>query len=811
MTDVLPLLADFQVGDQGWVWPAIGIGVVGVGVCIWISRNQFAQLSLSMLFRIFGWLLLATCLINPLWSSSKPRSGANVFAVVADTSRSHQVFANAEETRAALLKQILERGEQEQPDNGWLNRIGQDFELQRYVFSEHLRRVESLSGEEFEQPASNLCTALTQMQQRFDGQPLAGVILLSDGNATDHLESMDELRNLAPVYPVILKDESDRADVAVGTVSVNQTAFDDAPVTIQAQLEQRNADGKEVRVTLLDGNGTPVQSKTQAADDESAVRFEARPEAAGTVFYTVKTELLDENGESVDEEATSVNNRRLVAVDRGSKKRRILYVSGRPNWEFKFLRRAVETDPQTEIVGLIRIAKREAKFDFRGKSGDDTSSFFKGFDEVERELAEDYDEPVLVRVGTQNDDELLGGFPEEAEDLFEYDALIIDDVEARFFLADQLQLIYEFVSRRGGGLLMMGGQESFRQGEYDRTPVGELLPVNLHRDVAAPAGPVKLELTRHGWLQPWVRLRDDEEEERTRIAQMPAFVTLNPTESIRPGAVKMAEVVDSSGQKYPALVTQRFGRGRSGALLIGDLWRWRMNEGRRKLAEFALSALDPNRAPVDPGDKPSEDLNDQARACRQMIRWLTADVPRRLDVSVEPEPELGLGTVRIAAELRGKDFLPREDAVVTFKVTRPDGTDVEVTAEPSEEMPGTFESVMAALEPGPWSVEVTAKVTEPDKPVEALTASTGWASQPDQEEMASVSVNRALLEQIAQTTGGRILSPEEIDEFVDELPNSTAPVVDITLSPLWHQWWVFLLATACFVADWTIRRRAGMP
>ena len=57
MTDVLPLLADFQVGDQGWVWPAIGIGVVGVGVCIWISRNQFAQLSLSMLFRIFGCFL----------------------------------------------------------------------------------------------------------------------------------------------------------------------------------------------------------------------------------------------------------------------------------------------------------------------------------------------------------------------------------------------------------------------------------------------------------------------------------------------------------------------------------------------------------------------------------------------------------------------------------------------------------------------------------------------------------------------------------------------------------------------------------
>ena len=41
-------------------------------------------------------------------------------------------------------------------------------------------------------------------------------------------------------------------------------------------------------------------------------------------------------------EATLANNRRLATVDRGGGPYRVLYVGGRPNWEFKFLRRAVE-------------------------------------------------------------------------------------------------------------------------------------------------------------------------------------------------------------------------------------------------------------------------------------------------------------------------------------------------------------------------------------------------------------------------------------------------------------------------------------
>ena len=78
----------------------------------------------------------------------------------------------------------------------------------------------------------------------------------------------------------------------------------------------------------------------------------------------------------------------------------MLYVSGRPNWEFKFLRRAVAEDEQVQLVGLVRIARRQPKFDFRDAARpQSTSPLFDGFDHPDPETAERHDQPVLVRLG----------------------------------------------------------------------------------------------------------------------------------------------------------------------------------------------------------------------------------------------------------------------------------------------------------------------------------------------------------------------------------------------------------------------------
>ncbi|MFM8334496.1 MAG: hypothetical protein ACKODK_02950, partial [Opitutaceae bacterium] len=143
---------------------------------------------------------------------------------------------------------------------------------------------------------------------------------------------------------------------------------------------------------------------------------------------------------------------------------RVLYVSGRPNWEYKFLNRAVQGDEQVQLVGLIRVAKREPKFDFRGREGETSNPLFRGFGSQAADEVQRYDQPVLVRLNTKDEIELRAGFPRTPEELYGYHAVILDDLEAEFFTRDQAVLLQKFVSERGGGLLMLGGMECFHEG-----------------------------------------------------------------------------------------------------------------------------------------------------------------------------------------------------------------------------------------------------------------------------------------------------------------------------------------------------------
>ena len=130
--------------------------------------------------------------------------------------------------------------------------------------------------------------------------------------------------------------------------------------------------------------------------------------------------------------------------------KRVLYVAGRPNWEFKFMRRALEEDAEVDLVGLLRVARRQPRFSFRD-SNDRRNALWDGFDNRDEDISEQIDEPVLVRLGTRDEFELRSGFPTTADELFAYDGLILDDLEAGFFTHDQLALIEDFVARRGAG------------------------------------------------------------------------------------------------------------------------------------------------------------------------------------------------------------------------------------------------------------------------------------------------------------------------------------------------------------------------
>jgi uncharacterized membrane protein len=804
--------ASLMAGDRNWLFPAVLAALAGLAIILWLNRGRLRAGWPGLVgpcCRFLAWLLLCACLVDPLWSSLRPRSGANVLAVAVDVSRSLDVRPTASApSRATEFTSMLTAGEAVQP-LGWLKRLEQDFQLRRYTISDRLQQTDSFENLRFEGSASALVSSLKSLRQRYSGQPLAGILLFTDGNATDMTAEIGELEGLPPIYPVLPSGELKLPDASVGTFTITQSAFDDAPVAIQVTPGTFNTDDSKLRMTLLSEDGTPLETQTRSTTDPEPLRFRHRPVGSGTVFYRLQVALVDGDGSEFSDEATLVNNTQLIAAQRPSNARRILYVSGRPNWDFKFLRRAVESDQQLQMTGLIRIARREAKFDFRGREGETSNSLFRGFDRADPDTVEEYDEPVLVRLNTQSADELRGGFPQTAEELFQYDAVVVDDLEADFFQADQMRLLYDFVSRRGGGFLMMSGQESFAQGGFDRTPVGELLPIDLSRNASFPRTAVRLELTRDGWLQPWVRLHSDEPAEQQRLERMPQFLTVNPSGYVRPGAQVMAEVRDAEGTVWPALIVQRFGRGRTGAVTVGDLWRWRLSEGLRQLQSQSPNSTEtPSSATA--AATPSEDLSDHARACRQLMRWLVSDVPRRLDVTVKELPEQGTGSVRLTASVRGQDFEVRENADVRFKVTAPDGREFELTGVPADAETGVFEAEISAAQEGAWRVQATAILTSGTAP-ETLTTNSGWASQPLQQELRSVQVRQDWLQDLAAKTGGRLISLDDVNDLVQQLPTAAAPLQEIRSWPIWHSWWVFLAAVLLLSIDWTLRRRRGLP
>ena len=485
------------------------------------------------------------------------------------------------------------------------------------------------------------------------------MLVFTDGNATDLSDESIDWKKLPPIYPVVLGDDRPAKDIRVTQVSASQTNFEAAPVTVLAEVTSHGFADETIVVQLLDESGEELQRqliKDLDNDKPLALRFLVKPMHRGVHFYVVHAFAESEEPHlttpETSAEATLVNNSRLVMVDRGGGPYRVLYVTGRPNWEFKFLRRAIEEDEEVNLVGLVRIAKREPKFNYRGRTGETTNPLFRGFGDQDPEQLEQYDDAVLLRLGTTDKEELRDGFPKNADDLYKYHAIVIDDLEAEFFHQDQMSLLQDFVSERGGGLLMLGGKESFIKGKYDRTPIGELLPVYLNRLPNDQTGSdYKLSLTREGWLEPWTRIRSTEDAERTRLKSMPEFHTLNRVPGIKPGATVLAKVTSDDGNEHPALVVQRFGKGRSSAFLIGDLWRWQLR-------------------------KKSTDAGDLEKSWRQTVRWLVADVPQRIEVDVRRKQEDPNFPVEISVKVHDQLFDPLDNATVEMHVTDPNGGEV---------------------------------------------------------------------------------------------------------------------------------------
>lgn len=789
------LLADIIFVRQTWLSWAWAFG----GILLILSLLSYRKSAmpptmrcLALTLRSLGIGLLLFCWLEPMSSRVQPKPQANALLVAVDNSKSMQaVLDNGDD---ALFRSLIA------DDASWLAAATETFRVRKYLFDSEVLPVDSLAGWTGAGTASSIERTLKNLIGRYRDQPLAGIVLLTDGRSTDPPAVGPQTFDRGgaspiPIFPVRIGGSRSRRDLKIDSVSVLQSEFETAPVTLHVLVSHVGFAGEEGIVDLMDVSGKIIDSKRIAWTSErpsNPIEFRFRPEKSGVTAYelTVRpSESRAWNSEPTTE-ITLSNNRRYQVVDRGMGPYRILYLAGRPNWEFKFLRRAMDEDAELELTSLVRIANRQMKFSFRNSELESTNPLFSGFEDVSQEEKQQYDEPVYARLGVRNSGELQKGFPKDAEELFEYSALIIDDLEHAFLTLDQQQLIRRFVSVRGGALLALGGQESMRGSGFRDSVLGQILPLYGDGEPIATAIPelfqeppetLRFQLTREGWLQPSLRLADAESAERKRLDTMPEFQVFNRTSRLKPGASIWVEGELRNGDRVPIYISQRFGRGKSAAFLLGDFWRW----------AFRYDGED--RSPV-------------YQAWRQMVRAAIADVPKPISIDTSNDPE-NPRLSHIVVQVAGPDFQTLDEALVQVAFRYPDGRTLDATAIPSARRAGDYETEMVMKESGVYLA--TARVASPDG-TPLGTATTGWVYEPEATEMGELGIDDQALERLASNSGGAVLTPSQLPSIARWIPAEQVPIQEIRTYPLWHAPWVIVLAVSTLLLEWWMRRRYGL-
>ncbi len=592
--------------------------------------------------RAFAVALIIFALFRPALVLSSAVEQRNVLGVLLDDSRSMRLNDAGKSTRLAAVQGVF--GD----TSDLIRKLSKQYVLRYFRFAADARPISGASSLTGSGTRTDIATALDGAREELAGTPVAGLVVVTDGadnGGTDVGAPLLALRaRRIPVYTVGVGLERFVRDIAVERVAAPASVLEGANVLLDVAIRVRGLNGRKTTLTV-EANGRIVATQDiqlAASGDIVNERVRLRSLDPGTYALTVRARPLD--GETIVE-----NNEyhTVLNVRRGPE--RILYLEGEPRPELAFIRRAVATDTALQLVTLVRSA--DGKF---------------------------------LRLGVKDSLEMLGGFPTTREELFRYPAIVLGSLEANFFTGDQLRMLADFVSQRGGGLLALGGRNALAEGGYSGTAVADVLPLLFDRpvmDTAGPAMEVHLRPTPSGRAHPALQLGPTDTASSLRWNSLPSLTVVNGLGSARPGAtVLLTGRTAASQADLPIFAFQRYGRGIGAVLGVQDTWQWRMG------ADIAV-----------------EDET-HATLWRQTLRWLLEGVPHQVEVTATP-PRVGPGEpVTLRARVADSRYVDVNDATVTATVTTPKGRVVQVPLEWSLREDGVYTGRFLAEEAGVYAL-----------------------------------------------------------------------------------------------------------
>jgi uncharacterized membrane protein len=688
--------------------------------------------------------LLLLLLWQPAMLVSELNSRQNIIAVVVDDSRSMGIADSDGKTREVAAIAALQ--------NGVLAGLQQRFQTRVYRLGSELTRVDGLGEITPVEAATHIAEGLQRLAAETADLPVGAILLLSDGSQNTagtggsgiRLDAIEALRNRRlPVHAVGFGREEPEHDLEIADVSVAASATANARMAATISLTQHGYSGQKAKLVVRDGEKSLAEREISLPANGNVqtepIFFPIGAAGAKSVTFSVQPLPGEEN---------LANNSVTRPILVSDAKRRILYVEGEPRWEYKFIRRAEEDDPTVQLVSMLRTSENK-----------------------------------IYRQGIRDPGELANGFPSRPEDLFAYAGIIIGSVDANYFTPLQQELLREYVDRRGGGILFLGGRYSLSDGGWSASSLNDLLPTflpagthNFHRNAATA------ELTPEGVDSPITQILDDPEKNALRWKKLTYLADYQDAGAPKPGATVLADM-NAGRRKLPLLITESYGHGRSAILATGGTWRWQMSE--------ALG--DPSHH----------------RFWQQLLRWLIAETPGPVVASMPERLLWDRGQARFTAQVRDQQFQQAANAHVTAHILGSEGVSALVDLRPSEETPGRYQTEWTAEKPGTYVVEVVAE-SAGARPQELGRDVLTFQRQDGVAENFHTGQDRHLLEQLASETGGRYWKSSDLQNLPRDISYSEAGISVRSTKELWDMPIVFLLLLGLPIGEWLLRRKWGV-
>jgi uncharacterized membrane protein len=707
-----------------------------------ISRRRDRAVLIGLRLGVLA--LLIFCLVRPTLILKAAVPQQNFLGILVDDSRSMAIADRDGAPRSAFVQQQLAR-----PESALATALSQKFVLRFFRFSTSADRTDTPAALTYDGTATHLGQALDRARDELAGLPLAGLVMVTDGADTSDAAIDESLAGLKarsiPVFTVGVGRDRFAKDIQITRVETPRSALKGTSLVVDVNISQTGYSGQTVPLNVEDdGRIVSTQEVTLPDNGESAmvkVRFTASEAGARLFRFSVPVQP--------DEQVTQ-NNARDSLIEVSDRHEKVLYVEGEPRFEMKFMHAAVKDDENLDIAILQRTAENK-----------------------------------YYREGLTSQDELATGFPKTREELFAYRSIILGSIEAAAFTPEQLRMLADFVSKRGGGLLMLGGRRSFAEGGWGGTPLAEALPVVLDTRGGRPATEyfswVAARPTRAGAVYPVTQVAEGGKS-TTKWEDLPPVSAVNPIRAVKPGATVLLSGTDNRKQEQVVLASQRYGRGKALAMPIQDSFLWYMN--------------------------PKLPVNDKTHSIfwRRLVRWLVDGVPGQVNVTTTQDRVEPGEAIKLAAEVLDTAYVEVNDSHVVAKVKAPSGKATEVPLEWIVEHDGDYRGSFVPDEPGLYEVQVTATRNGKD----LGSSMTHVRVSAGDNEYFDAAMRAPLLKRIAEETGGRFFTEANAASLPEAISYSGRGVTVVETRELWDMPAVLLLLIGLAGAEWAFRRTRGL-